>query len=865
MSFLFAAGAFFAASALQGVKVVPLAEFLPQAGLVQPAAAPGGSRSRSAQVRVLSDSESLVYSVALADEDYGCVEASLSLNGKAPRQLKVVSLKRSERSTEVTMSSKGVEAVFDVSCWSKENAFLVRLKSVKNTSAVPCRLDRVEFDAKSPFSAIDLDEASPVARNRPQRASWCSEDGWWFGAVSTCAMLHEMRYAAPAAGEKRRGLVALFPKAEIGAGEVREFGEDEAWVLYMYGRDGRYGWRERTDHLPIYPEGNPRAILAERREILHEIGGRAVHRGSVAVDRSLLRPVSDAAVRSRLDANVADKVLELDLSHFGIAPKPAFTKELISFSSHSDGELARLPPLLFADGRPMRISRWPNRGWAEVDAIIGEGTYSRGAYCDPPQSEASKTKLPVFRYSGDRPERWLNAPQVVLHGFWGYDWTDSYARAGKIDIAAKTIELAHNLEFGLKEGNPSRRRWRAINLVEEIDEPGEYAVDQQAAKMYILPPEGDVARYSISFNVSRPLFQPSGLCDVEFRNIVFEESSGMAVVMENCTNVVFRNCTFRGLLREAVVMGKGCRDCALVDCTVEDIGTHAIAVRCGDNATLERGDNAIEGCRISRCGRYPFVNVFAIELRGVGNSVRGCDISDLACGAIEASGNFMAVERNVISNVCCEVDDGGAYYQGRGPFLRGNEFRWNLWVDVGSKMGQGTCAVYFDDGDCGNLVAHDRFVRCGHPGRAGFGAVMSHGGYGNYVRDCEFVDCIRPFGSSPWNDERWLKYMNGDSYIQSLITRVRPFDAFYLSVYPSLANWRSTVKIADRRNYAIDCSVSGSPLWRTTVVPGELKPGILCGNWQTNNVSVVNARTWAEGLELMGRHIDRRLEDMGAR
>ena len=865
MSFLFAAGAFFAASALQGVKVVPLAEFLPQAGLAQSAAAIAGSRSRSAQIRVLPGSERLIYTVALADEDYGCVEASLSLDGKAPRRLKVVSQKRGERSTEVTMSSKGVEAVFEASCWPRENAFLVRLKSVKNTSAVPCRLDRVEFDAKSPFSAIDLDEASPVARNRPQRASWCSEDGRWFGAVSTCAMLHEMRYAAPAAGEQRRGLVALSPKAEIGAGVVREFGEDEAWVLYMYGRDGRYGWRERTDDLPIYPEGNPRAMLAERREIFHEIGGRSVHRGSVAVARSLLRPVSDAAVRSRLDANVADKVLELDLSHFGIAPKPAFAKELISYSSHSDDQMARVPPLLFADGRPMRISRWPNRGWAEVDGIVAAGTYLRGAYCDPPQSKASRTKLPVFRYSGERPERWLKAPQVVLHGFWGYDWTDSYARAGKIDVAAKTIELRHNLTFGLREGNPSKRRWRAMNLVEEIDEPGEYAVDQQAAKMYILPPEGKVERYSISFDASRTLFRPDGISDVEFRDIVFEESAGMAVVMENCTNVVFRNCTFRNLLREAVVIGEGCRDCALLDCTIENIGVHAIVVRGGDGRTLERGDNAIEGCRISRSGFYPFVNVFAMELHGVGNAVRNCDICDIGSGAIEAHGNFLAVECNVISNVCYAIDDGGAYYQGRAPFLRGNELRRNLWVDIGSKMGQGSCAVYFDDGDGGNLVARDRFVRCGHPGRAGFGSVMSHGGYGNYVRDCEFIDCIRPFGSSPWDDRRWRNYLDCDDHVQGIAERVRPFDAFYVSVYPSLATWRDTVKLADRRNYAFDCSVSGSPLWRTTVVPGELKPGILCGNWQTNGVSIVNVRTWAESLELMGSHIERRLDDMGAK
>ena len=175
-------------------------------------------------------------------------------------------------------------------------------------------------------------------------------------------------------------------------------------------------------------------------------------------------------------------------------------------------------------------------------------------------------------------------------------------------------------------------------------------------------------------------------------------------------------------------------------------------------------------------------------------------------------------------------------------------------------MGQGTCAVYFDDGDCGSLVVGDVFVRCGFPGRAGFGTIMSHGGYGHHVRGCRFVDCVRPFGSAPWDDEKWRQFVYSRQTQDSMTNDVMAIKRPYVLAYPELYRWYEEASLdgSKRTNEAIDCTVEGSPTVRTTVVPGERKPGILCGNWVTNNVQVTRPVAWTDAVKAAERRMNAR-------
>jgi len=140
------------------------------------------------------------------------------------------------------------------------------------------------------------------------------------------------------------------------------------------------------------------------------------------------------------------------------------------------------PPVyaIFFNDRRMTLARWPNDGWATIAKIVDPGS-------DPRHGDRSG-RLGVFEYSGDRPGRWNAATDVWLHGYWCFDWFDEVIQVKSIDREKHQITLAEPHTYGLKQGNPSPRRFRAINLLDELDEPGEYCVDRATRRLYFWPP-----------------------------------------------------------------------------------------------------------------------------------------------------------------------------------------------------------------------------------------------------------------------------------------------------------------------------------------------------------------------------------------
>ena len=60
-------------------------------------------------------------------------------------------------------------------------------------------------------------------------------------------------------------------------------------------------------------------------------------------------------------------------------------------------------------------------------------------------------------------------------------------RAGAVDPAKRVIRLAAPHVYGLMQGNPSPRRWRALNVLEELDRPGEFVIDRLHSRLYVWP------------------------------------------------------------------------------------------------------------------------------------------------------------------------------------------------------------------------------------------------------------------------------------------------------------------------------------------------------------------------------------------
>ncbi|HTL29975.1 MAG TPA: hypothetical protein VL282_12170, partial [Tepidisphaeraceae bacterium] len=177
-------------------------------------------------------------------------------------------------------------------------------------------------------------------------------------------------------------------------------------------------------------------------------------------------PVTDAKILARLDANAKSHILQVELTQNGV-------RDLGELSPRGFGRPIQPAAMeVFFRGKVMDLARWPNKGEKDPYAHIASV---------PNGPSGGK-----FVFAGDRPNRWKNAKDIWLHGYWTWNWAESYEKVKSIDLDTKTIatEPPHGV-YGYKQG----ARWYAMNLLEELDSPGEWYADRKSGILYFWPPE----------------------------------------------------------------------------------------------------------------------------------------------------------------------------------------------------------------------------------------------------------------------------------------------------------------------------------------------------------------------------------------
>lgn len=508
--------------------------------------------------------------------------------------------------------------------------------------------------------------------------------------------------------------------------------------------------------------------------------------GGHTVPAEALRPVTDEAVLARLDPAARGSVVWVDLREQGLGELPAFPTKYRG---------APAVPEVFWNDQRLSVCRWPNEGWATIASIVEPG--SRPADGD------NAGNVGVFEYDGDRPARWSADAGVWLQGYWCYDWFEETIRVRSIDPAARRITLGEPHLYSVMAGNPSPRRWRALNVLEELDTAGEYYLDCVGARLYVWPPEGGPGALSLSL-LAEPPVTVTDASHVTVRGFVVEQSLVDGVSVTGGTDCRIEACEVRNI-RNLGIRVEGGTGHRVEACDVHETGTGGIWLSGGDRKTLTPAGHEALNNDIHGFSRHQFTYASAITLSGVGNRAAHNALYDAPHQAVTIAGNDHVFELNVVHDVCLETDDCGALYKGRNPSCRGNLVRHNLWYAIGSPMGHGSAAVYFDDGDGGDTVYGNVFFRCGDPGRGGFGTVFSHGGHGNVADGNVFIESKRALGSAPWDDARWLDALNGGQncfWIEKLRQEVDITQPPYTTHYPELVGFLDPPAGAPRVNTA---------------------------------------------------------------
>lgn len=376
----------------------------------------------------------------------------------------------------------------------------------------------------------------------------------------------------------------------------------------------------------------------------------------------------------------------------------------------------------FADGRPMRLSEWPDGGPLPLDSVVVRGM---GRIRNQPGDGFG-----TIAFSSDRPLEWKDPTLGWLSGCFRFGWTNEM-----VPIAAmgpgKTFTAGDltNYGFGFQPGDRFQR-WRVLNIPEEVTLPGEYSLDA-SSKTAVLMLSDSCKRLEMSV-MKDPIIVLDGCERLLLQGFELCCSRGDGIVITAGRDVQVKDCDIHGLGHIAAKIDSASLRCGLSGCHLYGLGAGGVELAGGDRRNVVRGDNYVEGCRIHNYNRIENQYRVGVVMSGLGNRITACEFYDSASMAILMLGNDQTVEYCNVHHVCMDIEDNGALYYGRSFAHRGGVIRWNYFHDIDVPFN--VRAVYHDDGSGAAEVYGNVFQRISSP-------PVQIGG-GSYIRyhDNLFID-----------------------------------------------------------------------------------------------------------------------------
>ena len=317
---------------------------------------------------------------------------------------------------------------------------------------------------------------------------------------------------------------------------------------------------------------------------------------------------------------------------------------------------------------------------------------------DAPVADATRTITPAT-VSTPLPSQ----SPVTIHGDT-YVMQDVYVTDDvyHAPLFPEPLMTATSVTYQVYRVGTGTEEWQALNLLDEIDTPGEWALDFKDQKIYYYP-DGDINKQNIIIaDRTGPIIKLNNAAYLNFVGLTIEGGLNNGIEMQSSHHISMDGNTIRNIGGGGILDYYG-HDNTIQNNTIYETGSFGISIGyAGNRDMLTPAYSRITNNHIHNTGTLIALEALIIT-QSIGMTIDHNLIHDVPKHGIRyVYNNDLLFEYNELHHISLEDGDAGAFYTAQDWTSYGNVLRYNYVHDSPRANG-----FYADDGDSGDTFTHN--------------------------------------------------------------------------------------------------------------------------------------------------------------